>query len=126
MPIVAAALGVLGGMGGAFIGGNVANEGQQQRFHDEQTVRMRDLKREAYAEHVKACGNVVLEGTLTNIAKVHATEARVVLFTSSIDVRQAASKLSHEALKSEVSSLAYAQARDSFVEAAEPEIAARE
>jgi hypothetical protein len=38
VPIVAAVVGVIGGMGGAYIGGSVANEGQRQRFEEQQVA----------------------------------------------------------------------------------------
>jgi Methylmalonyl-CoA mutase len=42
MPILAAGLGVLGGIAGAFIGGYVANEGQERRFEKERAAAEQD------------------------------------------------------------------------------------
>jgi riboflavin synthase alpha subunit len=122
IPLVAAAVGLLGGMGGAFIGGWVANEGQQQRFEAEQVAQTRDLRIETYSEFLKACGEVQLEGTRANIAKVNAAEARVSLVTSSTEVREAASEFRKVALADNVPESAFTDARDRFVEAALPEI----
>jgi CHASE1-domain containing sensor protein len=41
VPLLAAVVGLLGGMGGAYVGGTVANEGQQDRFEDERKAEMR-------------------------------------------------------------------------------------
>jgi hypothetical protein len=48
MPLFAAGLGVLGGIGGALIGGYLANEGAERRFEQERTAQVEDLRTEAY------------------------------------------------------------------------------
>jgi len=50
MPLFAAAVGVLGGVGGAYIGGVVANEGQERQSQKERTAAMQDLRRDAYGD----------------------------------------------------------------------------
>jgi hypothetical protein len=52
MPIVAAGVGVLGGIGGAFIGGYLANEGAERRFEKERAAAEQDLRREAYGTYL--------------------------------------------------------------------------
>jgi hypothetical protein len=52
MPIVAAGVGVLGGIGGAFIGGYLANEGAEGRFEKERAAAEQDLRREAYGAYL--------------------------------------------------------------------------
>jgi CHASE1-domain containing sensor protein len=48
VPVVAAVLGLLGGMAGAAVGGYVANEGQEQRFEHERATQLRDLRTDTY------------------------------------------------------------------------------
>ena len=103
IPIVAAILGVLGGTGGAFIGGHVANEGQAQRF-------------------VKAGGLVQMYGKPSQIAEINAAEARVSLLTSSPEVRREASEFRSVALADHVSGPAFRRARDGFLDVAYPEL----
>ena len=43
-PVLAAVLGLLGGIGGAAVGGYVANKGQGQRFEEERAARIRDVR----------------------------------------------------------------------------------
>src|SRR6266498_3726505 len=52
MPVLAATLGVLGGVGGAFVGGWVANEGQVKGFTREREAAMQDLRIEAYGNFI--------------------------------------------------------------------------
>jgi hypothetical protein len=59
MPLFAAALGVLGGVGGAFIGGNVANHGAEQRFALERVAARQDLRREAYGNFLGTAQELV-------------------------------------------------------------------
>lgn len=48
MPIVAAAIGLLGGLGGALVGGWLVNEGQEDAFKREQAAARKDLLIETY------------------------------------------------------------------------------
>lgn len=48
MPLFAAALGVLGGVGGALVGGYLANQGAEQRFEQERAAQVEDQRIEAY------------------------------------------------------------------------------
>ena len=48
MPLFAAAVGVVGGVGGAYIGGVVANEGQEQQSQSQRAAAIQDLRRDAY------------------------------------------------------------------------------
>jgi len=98
MPLLAAVVGVIGGMGGAFIGGYIANEGQEQRFEDEQDVRREELRRTTYAEFLQAASNVN-QGTgdaqqrRQQIALTDAARAKVSLFATTA-IEQAATALS--------------------------------
>jgi hypothetical protein len=50
MPLLAAAVGVVGGVGGAYIGGVVANEGQEQQSKKERAAALQELRRDAYGD----------------------------------------------------------------------------
>jgi hypothetical protein len=52
MPLLAAGLGVLGGITGAFIGGFLANKGAEGRFKSERAAAVQDLRRDAYGTYV--------------------------------------------------------------------------
>jgi len=54
IPVLAAVVGVLGGMGGALVGGFVANQGQTQRFEIERQAAIQDVHTEAYATYLQA------------------------------------------------------------------------
>jgi hypothetical protein len=60
MPLLAAGLGVAGGIAGAFIGGSLANEGQERRLESEQSDAAQALRREAYAEFIGSADEVAL------------------------------------------------------------------
>jgi hypothetical protein len=53
VPVFIALLGVLGGIGGAFVGGFIANEGQDQRFKNEREAARHDLRQDAYANYLQ-------------------------------------------------------------------------
>ena len=48
IPVLAAVVGVIGGIGGAYIGGAVANEGQETRFERERAAALQDLRMDTY------------------------------------------------------------------------------
>jgi hypothetical protein len=54
IPVLAATVGIIGGMGGALIGGCVANQGQQEQFEDERQAALVDMRREVYATYIQA------------------------------------------------------------------------
>jgi hypothetical protein len=95
IPIFAAVVGVLGGMGGAYIGGYVANEGQQQRFESEQDARLQDLRRDAYADFVEEAANVEFKADKGEnpVDKLLGAEAKAGLYADS-DIQNAATALS--------------------------------
>jgi hypothetical protein len=70
IPVLAAAVGVLGGMGGALIGGWIANTGQKQQFDAERRARTEDLRRETYVQYLQKVDALVV---VINV-KVPATE----------------------------------------------------
>src|SRR2546430_17053012 len=52
IPLVAAVLGLAGGMGGAYVGGAVANHGEGQRLRDERASQVEDRRRNTYATYL--------------------------------------------------------------------------
>jgi hypothetical protein len=60
MPLLAAGLGVVGGIAGAFIGGSLANEGQERRLKSERSDAAQALRRETYAEFIGSADEVAL------------------------------------------------------------------
>jgi hypothetical protein len=50
MSILVAAVGVIGGVGGAYIGGVVANEGQERQSENERAAALQELRRDAYGD----------------------------------------------------------------------------
>jgi hypothetical protein len=54
MPVLAAFVGVLGGVGGAIAGGAVANSGQEQGFQREREAQREDLRLATYSKYVGA------------------------------------------------------------------------
>jgi hypothetical protein len=53
IPIFAAAVGVLGGMGGALVGGYISNQGQEQQFENQREAAKDDLRQDAYANFLQ-------------------------------------------------------------------------
>jgi hypothetical protein len=52
MPVFAAAVGVIGGVGGALIGGLVANEGQEQQSESERAAAIENLRVDTYGDYL--------------------------------------------------------------------------
>ena len=59
IPILAATVGVIGGLGGALIGGCVANQGQQDQFENERQAALVDMRKEVYATYIQAMESFV-------------------------------------------------------------------
>jgi hypothetical protein len=116
---LAAVVGVLGGMGGAFIGGYVANEGQQQRFKEEQSVRFAELRRDTFAEYMRA-----IQGVISGAHRetLFTPEAKVELVARSDEVREAAAALA----KAAGVEIRRRDVRGRFIEAAKAELKADE
>jgi hypothetical protein len=139
MPMLAAGLGVLGGIAGAFIGGYVANEGQERRFEREQAAASQDLRREAYGTYIGFAQEVIATqlagGTQDEVNEVavrlYPAEARIALVAESDAVTDAAAVLT-QALIVEDSERAsktdaeleeeYEQAFDNFLTVARDEL----
>ena len=75
--VVAATLGLFAGMGGAFIGGNVANKGQQQLFREQRATRLEDARRATYVAYLRELENHFFLGGTPE--KARALQAAVLL-----------------------------------------------
>jgi hypothetical protein len=53
IPVLAAVVGLIGGVGGAYVGGEVANKGQEQQFENQRTAELQDLLIDAYARYLR-------------------------------------------------------------------------
>lgn len=73
IPILAATVGVLGGMGGALVGGYISNQGQERQFEDQRKAAVDDLRQDSYANYLQA-GYGYLLGVQLKHAGVKVTE----------------------------------------------------
>ena len=118
IPVVAAIVGVLGGMGGAFIGGYVANKGEQQRFKEEQVAKTENFRRDTVVKFLAAAEKLRFAGGTGQ--DLLADEAQVSLLFPTSVVRAAAREVSHAARISTTgeNDLNYRRTRDRFIQAA--------
>jgi hypothetical protein len=118
IPVVAAIVGVLGGMGGAFIGGYVANKGEQQRFKEEQVAKTENFRRDTVVKFLAAAEKLRFAGGTGQ--DLLADEAQVSLLFPTSVVRAAAREVSHAARISTTgeNDLNYRRTRDRFIRAA--------
>jgi hypothetical protein len=117
VPAVAAFLGVVGGMGGAFVGGAVANEGQQQQYANERMERMADLRRATYVTFVEELERHFFQGGTPD--KARAAQAAVLL-VSSASIRQASTAATEAANGDDLAR--YTDKRDRFIDLAQREL----
>jgi hypothetical protein len=95
---LAATVGVLGGVGGAFVGGCAANQGQAEGFKRERAAARQDLRTEVYGEYLGTAEAYVLSNALSLteaekgewLVKLFVSRARVFLVRENIDVEKAA------------------------------------
>jgi hypothetical protein len=66
IPLLATGLGVVGGVGGAVVGGALANEAQQNQSASERQAAITDLRRATYAKYVGALDAFVLTNDLAD------------------------------------------------------------
>ena len=95
VPVLAGVLGILGGMGGAAVGGYVANKGQE-RFEQEQATQIRNLRIATYVKFLRAAQNEY-DGQSVPDRIVLVSEAEVVLVAPNDEVREAATLLTEMA-----------------------------
>jgi hypothetical protein len=108
MPLLAAALGVVGGVGGAYIGGVVANEGQERTSEKERAAALQELRRDTYGDFLGTVQELQVGATardeggrtkreqdeLNEIAvRLFVAKARVDLVSDSGSVEKAAAEV---------------------------------
>jgi hypothetical protein len=97
-PLLAAVVGVLGAVGGALVGGAVANQGQEQGFERQRAAALQDLRRETYGDYIGTAQEIVASFVAGRPPpKVNAiwirlfvAEGRVALVADNPDVEAAA------------------------------------
>jgi hypothetical protein len=127
MPVLVIAVGVLGGMGGALVGGYIANEGQKQRFEDEQAAQRQALMRDVFADYLRAVQGII---TGADSQTLLTPEARVEIVARGDEVGKAAMELA-ESVGVDILSgqlvenprTPFKEARIRFIEAARAELA---
>jgi hypothetical protein len=127
LPVVAAILGVLGGVAGAAVGGYIANKGQEQQFEAERAARMLDMRIDAYVRFLVNAQNEADHASDFDDSVLEASGQQIALLARSAELRRAAATLSDSARfwddpgrgRSE-----YTQALDDFVALANAEIEA--
>jgi len=126
IPIVAAVVGLLGGIGGAAIGGSIANKGQKQRFKDERRAELNNLLIETYSRYLTTTARthaVALLGDVSPaderrlVGDVLSAEAEVRFVTDDGRVEAAAAQLKITVLEPRLKE--YENRRDAFIDAAE-------
>ena len=127
IPIMAAVVGLLGGIGGAAIGGSIANEGQDKRLKNERVAERNNLLLETYRRYLQTAatayvtiGNLGNDRTMEKVkvaSEVFGGEAEVRLVTDEEKVEDAAADLNQTVVKNR-SQRAYETDRDRFIEAA--------
>lgn len=103
IPLLAGALGVLGGVLGAFTGGWIANRGQERTFEREQAAANQEMRREAYGTYlgiaeevmasVRAAANVDQDELDALLVSLYPAGARIDLIAESDAVTDAADVL---------------------------------
>jgi hypothetical protein len=124
-PVLAAVLGLLGGIGGAAVGGYVANKGQEQRFEEERAARIRDVRLDTYVKYLQAAENEHFHPSTASEEVITRAEAEVELVASSDALREAAAMLTDTVLSGEDTEIwerKIRKARKVFVDLAHREI----
>jgi hypothetical protein len=119
--VVAAVLGLLGGMAGAAVGGYIANRGEQQRFEHERAAEIRDLRLDTYVMLLRAAELEHAQPVETDDRVIRTAEAEVALVAPTVAIREAASRFAENTLHA-TSEQDYTRLRDEFIDLAQNEI----
>jgi hypothetical protein len=131
VPVLAAFVGLIGGLGGAYIGGSVANKGQHQQFKDERKAATADLRRATYANYLQVADTLAVrleirreigQGALPpeKVVPLIRAAAAVALSTDKEQVRAAADEMTRALAGGKTPD--YSTPRDRFVSLATQEI----
>jgi hypothetical protein len=85
IPILAGVIGVVGGVGGAVVGGVIANEGQEEQFEKDRAAELQDLREQTYVKFVGAAEKVHMRGSPTDAAGANAALAEVILLSPTLE-----------------------------------------
>jgi len=134
IPIVAAIVGLAGGIAGAAIGGSIANEGQEKLFKNERVADLNNLLNETYSRYLRTAATAYVHRTGGGVSRkqliriqgdVEGGAAEVVLLTNVPAVEETAEAL-EKAVVDGVDFKTYRNARDGFIEAADASFATEE
>jgi type II secretory pathway pseudopilin PulG len=115
--VLAAVLALIGGLGGAAVGGYVANQGQAQRLEHEQATQIRDLRINTYVKFLRAA-QTEHDHRPTVDRLLHTAEAEVALVAPNNQVRDAATALSNYASSNDRNA-GYIRLRNRFIHRAQ-------
>jgi CHASE1-domain containing sensor protein len=124
LPVVAAILGVLGGVAGAAVGGYVANKGQEQRLEAERDSRRLDQRIDAYVRFLRAVENEASDAGRYEDAIFKTAAAEVVLIARNAALQGAADRLKKRVREYDENPGPYRQARREFIEVSNADIEA--
>jgi hypothetical protein len=129
LPAFAAALGLLAGIGGAYIGGKVANEGQQKQFENQRIAQLQDLLISNYGDYLGASERLAADFDLPDDVRSQVKKASDLVGFSAAEaqVHLVASDELWEMAKGVRQSFdenraAYRAARNAFIERAQKDI----
>ena len=131
IPILAAILGLAGGLGGAAIGGSIANEGQENQFRNQRIADLNNLLNETYSRYLRTAASAYVSRTSSGVSEkdllriqgdVEGGAAEVVLLVNVPRVEKTAQRL-EEAVVDGVAFADYRKARDAFIDAADASFA---
>src|SRR5918993_2442304 len=84
IPVLAGVIGLIGGVGGAVVGGVIANEGQEEQFEKDRAAELQDVREQTYVKFVGAAENVLTVGGEENEAEANAALAEVALLSPTL------------------------------------------
>jgi hypothetical protein len=92
IPVLAAVVGIVGGVGGAYVGGSVANKGQEQQFENQRAAQVQDLLIDTYRNYLETTSRawVAVCNDFPNkkqlVSDAFAAESEIVFYTDEIEV----------------------------------------
>jgi hypothetical protein len=133
IPLLVAAVGVAGGVGGAFVGGKMANEGQEKQSESERAAAKQALRVDAYADYLGSAEALVGKLSLDfsenereeALIQLLADEARAVIVAGRAKVIQQEADEVTKAVSNQDED-AYNKAATAFFHAARDDIEAAE
>ena len=115
IPVLAAVVGLVGGVGGAYVGGEVSNNGQEQQFENQRAAELQDLLIGAYASYLRVNSRWALDPDSKQLrAEALAAETEVEFEAADPGVDDTAQQL-FDVVEERGD---YDAARDDFIEAA--------